>query len=210
MPLYQTYRKGELRVGIWKVEETICQMRSMFVDFSLYESGMQRFKSEKRQLEWLAVRVLLKELVGEEKEIGYLPSGKPYLEDRSACVSFSHTSGYVAVAVHPNKEVGIDIEQYGLRVRKLASRFVRDDERISVEAGDEIYALLLHWSAKETMFKLMEHSDVDFLDHLHILPFIPTDSGEMKAVEYRTEMRHTFQVSYYTHPDYVLTFACLE
>lgn len=210
MPLYQTYRKGELRVGIWKVEETICQMRSMFVDFSLYESGMQRFKSEKRQLEWLAVRVLLKELVGEEKEIGYLPSGKPYLEDRSACVSFSHTSGYVAVAVHPEKEVGIDIEQYGLRVRKLASRFVRDDERSSVEAGDEIYALLLHWSAKETMFKLMEHSDVDFLDHLHILPFIPTDSGEMKAVEYRTEMRHTFQVSYYTHPDYVLTFACLE
>jgi len=87
---------------------------------------------------------------------------------------------------------------------------VRDDERSSVEAGDEIYALLLHWSAKETMFKLMEHSDVDFLDHLHILPFIPTDSGEMKAVEYRTEMRHTFQVSYYTHPDYVLTFACLE
>ncbi len=210
MPLYQTYRKGELRVGIWKVEETICQMRSMFVDFSLYESGLQRFKSEKRQLEWLAVRVLLKELVGEEKEIGYLPSGKPYLEDRSACVSFSHTSGYVAVAVHPEKEVGIDIEQYGLRVRKLASRFVRDDERSSVEAGDEIYALLLHWSAKETMFKLMEHSDVDFLDHLHILPFIPTDSGEMKAVEYRTEMRHTFQVSYYTHPDYVLTFACLE
>lgn len=210
MPLYQTYRKGELRVGIWKVEETICQMRSMFVDFSLYESGMQRFKSEKRQLEWLAVRVLLKELVGEEKEIGYLPSGKPYLEDRSACVSFSHTSGYVAVAVHPEKEVGIDIEQYGLRVRKLASRFVRDDERSSVEAGDEIYALLLHWSAKETMFKLMEHSDVDFLDHLHILPFIPTNSGEMKAVEYRTEMRHTFQVSYYTHPDYVLTFACLE
>lgn len=210
MPLYQTYRKGELRVGIWKVEETICQMRSMFVDFSLYESGLQRFKSEKRQLEWLAVRVLLKELVGEEKEIGYLPSGKPYLEDRSACVSFSHTSGYVAVAVHPEKEVGIDIEQYGLRVRKLASRFVRDDERSSVEAGDEIYALLLHWSAKETMFKLMGHSDVDFLDHLHILPFIPTDSGEMKAVEYRTEMRHTFQVSYYTHPDYVLTFACLE
>lgn len=210
MPLYQTYRKGELRVGIWKVEETICQMRSMFVNFSLYESGLQRFKSEKRQLEWLAVRVLLKELVGEEKEIGYLPSGKPYLEDRSACVSFSHTSGYVAVAVHPEKEVGIDIEQYGLRVRKLASRFVRDDERSSVEAGDEIYALLLHWSAKETMFKLMEHSDVDFLDHLHILPFIPTDSGEMKAVEYRTEMRHTFQVSYYTHPDYVLTFACLE
>ena len=182
----------------------------MFKDFSLYESDLQKFKAEKRQLEWLAVRVLLKELLGEEKVIDYLPSGKPFLKDRSACVSFSHTCGYVAVAVHPTKEVGIDIEQYGNRVSRLASRFVREDEMQSVRAGNEIYALLLHWSAKETMFKLMNQSDVDFLDHLHILPFIPTELGEMEAVEYRTDLHQTFQISYYTHPDYVLTFACLK
>ena len=209
MPLYRTYRKGELAVGVWKVEETIGQLRSMFKDFSLYESDLQKFKAEKRQLEWLAVRVLLKELLGEEKVIDYLPSGKPFLKDRSACVSFSHTCGYVAVAVHPTKEVGIDIEQYGNRVSRLASRFVREDEMQSVRAGNEIYALLLHWSAKETMFKLMNQSDVDFLDHLHILPFIPTELGEMEAVEYRTDLHQTFQISYYTHPDYVLTFAGL-
>lgn len=209
MPLYRTYRKGELVVGVWKVEETIGQLRSMFKDFSLYESDLQKFKAEKRQLEWLAVRVLLKELLGEEKVIDYLPSGKPFLKDRSACVSFSHTCGYVAVAVHPTKEVGIDIEQYGNRVSRLASRFVREDEMQSVRAGNEIYALLLHWSAKETMFKLMNQSDVDFLDHLHILPFILTESGEMEAVEYRTDLHQTFQISYYTHPDYVLTFAGL-
>lgn len=210
MPLYRTYRKGELAVGVWKVEETIGQLRSMFKDFSLYESDLQKFKAEKRQLEWLAVRVLLKELLGEEKVIDYLPSGKPFLKDRSACVSFSHTCGYVAVAVHPTKEVGIDIEQYGNRVGRLASRFVREDEMQSVRAGNEIYALLLHWSAKETMFKLMNQSDVDFLDHLHILPFILTESGEMEAVEYRTDLHQTFQISYYTHSDYVLTFACLK
>ena len=210
MPLYRTYQKGELLVGVWKVEETVDRLCSMFDDFSLYERGLQKFKSEKRRLEWLAVRVLLKELVGEEKLIAYLPSGKPYLEDRSACVSFSHTCGYVAVAVHPTREVGIDIEQYGVRVRKLATRFVREDERVSVEAGDEVYALLLHWSAKETMYKLMERSDVDFLNHLHILPFVPTDSGDMQAIEYRTDMHQTYQICYHTHPDYVLTFACLE
>ena len=174
MPLFRTYKNGELTVGIWKVEETIDQLRSMFNDFSLYELGLQKFKAEKRQLEWLAVRVLLKELLGEEKVIDYLPSGKPLLKDRSAYISFSHTCGYVAIAVHPTKEVGIDIEQYGNRVSKLASRFVREDESVSVKAGDEIYALLLHWSAKETMFKLMNQSDVDFLDILHILPFVPS------------------------------------
>jgi phosphopantetheinyl transferase len=210
MPLYRTYKKGDLRVGVWKVEETIDQLRSKFNDFSLYESGLRKFKAEKRQLEWLAVRVLLKELLGEEKVIDYLPSGKPLLKDRSAYISFSHTCGYVAIAVHPTKEVGIDIEQYGNRVSKLASRFVREDESVSVKAGDAIYALLLHWSAKETMFKLMNQSDVDFLEHLHILPFVPSESGEMEAVEYRTDLHQTFQISYYTHLDYVLTFACWE
>ena len=210
MPLYRTYKKGNLVVGVWKVDETIGQLRSMFHQFSIYEEGLARFSSERRKQEWLAVRVLLKELCGEEKPIAYLPSGKPCLEDGSACISFSHTSGYVAVAIHPSAEVGVDIEQYGIRVQRLASRFVRDDEQVSVASGDEIYALLLHWSAKETMFKLMEEEAVDFLEHMRIFPFTLQESGQMEAQEFRSPKEQKFLIHYDTHPDYVLTFACLD
>ena len=210
MPIYRTYKQGDLLVGVWKVDETVEQLRSMFHQFSIYEEGFMRFSTEKRKQEWLAVRVLLKELCGEEKKIAYLPSGKPYLEDGSTFVSFSHTSGYVAVALHPSAEVGVDIEQYGTRVQRVASRFIREDEKVSVESGDEIYALLLHWSAKETMFKLMKDEAVDFVNHLHILPFAPKESGIFHACEYRSGQEQTFLIHYDTHPDYVLTFACLE
>lgn len=169
-----------------------------------------RFSAEKRKQEWLAVRVLLKELCGEEKKIAYLPSGKPYLEDRSVFVSFSHTQGYVAVALHPSVEVGVDIEQYGTRVQRVASRFVREDERVSIESGDEVYGLLLHWSAKETMFKLMKDEAVDFVKHLRIFPFTQQESGTFEACEYRSEQEQKFLIHYDTHSDYVLTFACLE
>ena len=208
MPLYRTYKQGDLMVGVWKVDETVEQLRSMFHQFSIYEEGFNRFSADKRKQEWLAVRVLLKELCGgEEKEIAYHPSGKPYLKDGSACVSFSHTQGYVAVAIHPEAEVGIDIEQYGTRVQRVASRFIREDEKVSIESGDEIYALLLHWSAKETMFKLMEDEAVDFINHLQILPFQPMDSGVMDACEYRSGHEQKFLIHYETHTDYVLTFA---
>ena len=211
MPLYRTYRKDNLVVGVWKVDETVEQLRSMFHRFSIYEEGFSRFSAEKRKQEWLAVRILLKELCGgEEKEIAYCPSGKPYLKDGSACVSFSHTHGYVAVAIHPSMNVGIDIEQYGTRVRRVASRFIREDEKVSVEAGDEVYALLLHWSAKETMFKLMEDEAVDFLEHLRIFPFTLQESGGMEAQEYRSSKERKFLIHYDTHPDYVLTFSCLD
>ena len=192
------------------MDETVEQLRSMFHQFSMYEAGFSRFTSESRQREWLAVRILLKELCGEEKKIGYLPSGKPYLEDGSMRVSFSHTKGYVAVAVHPFAEVGVDIEQYGTRVQKVASRFIREDEHVSVASGDEIYGLLLHWSAKETMFKLMEEEAVDFVSHLHIRPFQLQPSGTFQACEYRSQHGRTFLIHYDTHPDFVLTFSCLE
>ena len=210
MPLYRKYQQGDLTVAVWKVDETVEQLCSMFHQFSIYEESFARFSAEKRKQEWLAVRVLLKEILGEEKRIAYLPSGKPYLEDGSMHVSFSHTHGYVAVALHPFAEVGVDIEQYGTRVQRVASRFIREDEKVSIASGDEIVGLLLHWSAKETMFKLMDDQGVDFIDHLRVLPFQHEESGTFKACEYRSDKEMEFLIHYDTHPDYVLTFACLE
>ena len=113
-----------------------------------------------------------------KKEIGYRSSGKPYLADGSASISISHTKGYVAVLLGgPEKEVGIDVECYGERVRKVAHKFVREDESVSWYKGTETWSLLLHWSAKETMFKCMNTSDVDFRKHLHILPFTVEEQG---------------------------------
>ena len=209
MSLYRKYQQGNLIVAVWKVEETLEELRAMFSDFSLYEEGFARFSSEKRKIEWLAVRALLKEICGEEKAINYHSSGKPYLKDGSAEISFSHTNGYVAVAYSQNCNVAVDIEQYGTRVKRIASRFIREDEKISLLKGDETCALLLHWSAKETMFKLMDVEGVDFIEHLHIHPFIPSSEGQMFAEEYRTDVRRSFNVYYHTHPDYVLTYSVI-
>lgn len=210
MALFCTYKQGNLTVGVWKIDETVEQLRSMFHQFSIYEEEYAFFTAEKRKQEWLAVRILLRELIGEEKEIVYLPSGKPFLKDGSMHVSFSHTMGYVAVAIHPSAEVGVDIERYGNRVKRVASRFIREDEKESVALGDEIYGLLLHWSAKETMFKLMNEQAVDFIDHLQVLPFRLNKSGMFKACEYRSDKKREFLIHYDTYPDFVLTFACLE
>lgn len=68
-------------------------------------------------------------------------------------------------------EVGVDIEQYGERVRKVAHKFMREDEQPSVFRGTDTWSLLLHWSAKETMFKCLNASEVDFRGHMRILPF---------------------------------------
>lgn len=111
------------------MDETPDELLNMLPHQEAYLAGLQRFSAERRRLEWLSVRVLLFTLLGEEKEIAYHPSGKPYLADRSASVSISHTKGYVSVIVGgPDREVGIDIEQYGERVHKVAHKYMRADE----------------------------------------------------------------------------------
>lgn len=205
MSLFRTYQDEDFLLGIWKSDETVEQLLASLDRLSLYKDKLEKL-SEKRKHEWLSVRVLLKALCGEEKEIAYYPSGKPYLKDGSACISISHTRGYVAVALHPFREVGTDIEQYATRVKKVASRFIRPDEESTIMNGDEIYSLLLHWSAKETLYKLMDVEEVDLIRHLHILPFIPAEEGTFDAREYRTAQQAHYCIHYITHPDFVLTW----
>lgn len=205
MPLFRTHQEEGLLLGIWKVEEIKESLLDMLDNRGWYEEAVNRFP-EKRLTEWLAVRVLLKTLCDEEKEVAYHPSGKPFLKDGSRHISISHTRGYVAVALHPLREVGIDIEQYATKVERVASRFVREDELPVLWKGNRIYSLLLHWSAKETLFKLIDSTEVDFIGHLRILPFIPSEEGEFKAQEYKTGQRGTFRICYLVHPDFVLTW----
>lgn len=67
-------------------------------------------------------------IVRRRKEGGLSSFREAISADGSAHISISHTNGYVAVALHPTEEVGIDIERYGVRVRRVVSRFVRPDE----------------------------------------------------------------------------------
>lgn len=208
MPLFLQHITPSYQWGIWKTDETLDNLLAMLPHREAYLESMQRFTAEHRRLEWLAVRVLLYTLLGEEKEIAYYPSGKPYLADGSASISISHTKGYVAVLLGTrDKEVGIDIEQYGERVRRVAYKFMREDEEASLFCGTEIWSLLLHWSAKETMFKCMNASDVDFREHMRVLPFSVGESGIFSAEEYRTAEKRKFAIHYYLSSDFVLTLS---
>lgn len=201
MPLLQRWECGGGLFAIWQTSEPVDELRSMLTASLPYDRELAALKADSRKTEYLAVRVLLKAVCGEEKLVGHYPSGRPYLADRSFSLSISHTKGYVAVGLHPDKSVGIDIEYFSERVNKVASRFVREDESAST-----VHERLLHWSAKETLYKLLDEPELDFKEHLRILPFSVCPEGFMEAAESRTPARMTFRVCYRVHPDFVCTW----
>lgn len=211
MPLLRQWNTERGGVwGIWKVTESFTELRDkLSADFP-YDKELQAMKSPSRRMEYVAVRVLLKILLGKECRISHYSSGKPFLEHESLKISISHTKGYVAVGVHTQQEVGIDIEQRTEKVCKVRSRFVREDEmpgEAFMSDEERLSLLLLHWSAKETLYKLMNSSEVDFLKHLRIFDFSLSSSGHFMAEEYRTANRNQFSVSYWVHPDFVCTWS---
>ena len=166
---------------------------------------------EHRQREWLTVRTLLKKMLGEEKQISYTTTGKPYLADSSYHISISHTKAYVALALDENYPVAVDIEQISSRVEKIRSRFMSETEEQHLSKTQPLIHLLLHWSAKEALYKYMDENDIDFQLQLHIHPFEPLigEWKEFTAHETRTERQQNFVIRYLVEKEYVLCFTTL-
>jgi 4'-phosphopantetheinyl transferase EntD len=161
-------------------------------------------------LEWLSIRILLNTFLGGEKKIMYRSTGKPYLPDYYYYISISHTRGYAAVILSSVTEVSIDIEQYGERIGRIVHKFMRDDEQPSIYLHSDVWSLLLHWSAKEVMFKFMDATFVDFRKHFRIYPFQIQEHGLFQAKEYYTSKRQDFLIHYLIRPEFVMTWQIAE
>lgn len=194
-------------LAVWKIEETEQELLDLFPLPSRLRHAAEaaRFASAARRLEWLSARALLLALLGEDKPVAYRPDGKPCLADGSWQVSISHTAGYAAVLLDKERAVGIDIERYASRVRRVARRFMRPDERALPYCGDDVWGMLLHWSGKESVYKCMEHPHPD-LRLLRVLPFEPQRTGSFAVQSCVDGRLDSFLVSYLIADDHVLTW----
>jgi phosphopantetheinyl transferase len=208
MPVYKKKIENEALTGIWIIEETESDLLRCFENNKAVLLQIEAARNESRRCEMLAVRALLKELTGEEKTICYQTNGKPVLSDNSFHISISHTKGFAAVILHPSKQIGIDIERISDQAYKLKSRFTSIKEREAIDNRDEPVVSLLHWSAKETMFKMLSQEGIDFAKHLNIHPFKLTDN-HLDATESFTSNLQSFSIQFEITDRYVLTSCIL-
>lgn len=194
-------------VLISPIEETSEKILAQLDKKEWYLPTLERLGDYRKQ-EWLSVRLAFKNLFNEEKEILYYPNGKPYLADASHHISISHTKGYVAVIANKEKEVAIDIEYISPRVEKIKKRFLSSEEEEHLSTQNKLIHTILHWSAKECLFKILNANNVEFKSQLHILPFEPAISkwGKFNAFETRTDQKRLYIIHYFVSEEYVITF----
>lgn len=192
MPLLKIYNSNDSIIGLWKMvngEFDDCA-DDYLKNASIEVKGL--FKSSARRQEYVCERALLREMTGNEVILFHNEDGKPMLESNYN-ISISHTRGYVAIILSEKKEVGIDIEYVSDRVKKISSHFMRQDE-----IANDIDSLLIHWCAKEAIYKLFSSEHLDF-------QIIKVEIGEHVRA---TNMRNgkTVELVVELTPEYVLAF----
>jgi 4'-phosphopantetheinyl transferase len=141
---------------------------------------VNRFKAQKKQVEWICGRFSLKTLVNEivappvplaEIQVSYREKGAPFLTQYPDIpISLSHSNDYTAVALSRNRRItmGIDIEH----IQKLPGPFFMKtaftEREISHMPGTapEIFR---HWTLKEAFLKYIQ---MGFNENLHKVEII--------------------------------------
>ncbi|MCD8236695.1 MAG: 4'-phosphopantetheinyl transferase superfamily protein [Prevotellaceae bacterium] len=204
----------EFRLAVWNVEEDVETLLSLLPDSEcVCTEADKRSRSDTRKKEWIAVRVLLYAMLQKQTRIEYTGNGAPFLPEEDMNISISHTSRnadgrnvmYVAVALSRNHRIGIDIECLSERVVRVKDKFVGDEEK-----AETLTSLLLHWSAKESAFKVLSTEGVDFIRHLHVEPFEEANEGSFALTESRTDKNSRMNVTYKIFDNFILTFICTD
>lgn len=214
MPLFshRTFEGGG--IAIWRIEESAEELYAL-LGTSRYDDALATMSHEARRAEWLAVRVLMAQLLGSDKEVLYYASGRPYLADGSYCISISHTKGYAAIAYHCACSVGVDIEQIAPRVERIAPRFTHADEAAYIDGCDAETRLmywLINWSAKETLYKVSDNSAAaEFREAFRVAPYVVEERGTLEVQCFTsTDESVLMRVDYCTFSDIVCTWVVVS
>ncbi len=204
MPLYLKHKNPLF--AIWQIEERSDELLALLRNPAYYLSDLERLSTEKRRQEWLASRVLLEYLSDEPARIAYHPNGAPYLIGNRHFVSISHTKGYAALLLQDRPEAGIDIEYCSDRIIKLRNRFMSAEEEQGIDKAQEANHLLLHWCAKETLYKMIGQEGVDWKEQLHVKPFSYAESGFFQVYETCSPEQKCYDLEFLVTAHFVLTW----
>ena len=180
MPLYKTITIPDGLIGVWQLTESSIDLLPYFSSEELANPAFLNYTHEKRKVEWLASRVLIKQLTGLDFTIRYSELGKPIIDHPIyKHLSISHSRDFAAVILHEHLNVGLDIENINRNYNPIEKRYLSDEELIQVNKTPKMQCI--YWCAKEAIFKLVPEDGVEFRHQIQISPFNPESGNDFSA-----------------------------
>ena len=188
MALYKTLTvTPTTKVLIWKIEETIDELKSGIMMTDNSESRLNSMKSEVHQKGFLSIRHLLKEIGLTDADLQYDEFGKPHL-NKGRFISITHSFNFTAIIFSYEAKVGIDIEKQREKILKIAHKFTPIEEYKTIANVDALIAkLTIVWGAKESLYKIYGKKKLLFLHHIYIEDFKFADQKTTGEIRFNGE-----------------------
>ncbi len=174
--------------------------------------GIRPISHAHKRLQHLCGRYLLLQLVPHFPlhQIVAEQNNKPFIPDNPYHFSISHCDDFVAAIVSTKLSVGVDVETISEKVWKVQHKFLTEaEEKLLLEPNinrTELELLTLAWSAKETLFKYLGESGVDFKEHLVLQHLKGTASDGLILATTNRNIRKEVVVQYRYLQSVVLTW----
>lgn len=208
MPLLSDIRTPNGRVAIWKIHETpedLLERAQLSNDEHL---KFQQLKTEKRRLQWLAVRALYRYMLPDAPDvIEYNESGKPHLPFLPYKISISHSDALAAVQLSENDICGTDVQRTHPKIARLADKFVHESELGFINQKLHEEYLTLIWSMKEAVFKQFGN-ELAFKEGIQLEPFDLVHDDKTFAKVNKDGVSYRFELKWVRIEDYFLVYLC--
>lgn len=168
----------------------------------------QRYPHTHARRDWMASRYALQQLCGQHCSSFYKDTaGKLRVPNTPLHYSISH-SGAFAAAIQSNTPVGIDVQIPNSKLQRIAHKYIEPAVLEQLKSSvDYIDYLHYYWGIKEALFKAYGKGRVNFIDHLHLLPFPASTQGHTYAQLIKPDEQHSYTVFYKKTADYYLCVA---
>lgn len=201
---------NEAEIGVWQITETEDELKELSTTPTDEMEEISFIRSESLRKQRLAVRALLNTMFDDKVYLSHHDNGKPYLENNPVNISITHTEKYVAVILHEEENVGIDIESLERDFSAVEKKALSEDEIDDLEDDRRNEQLAIYWCAKEAVFKLLSRYNVDFAEQIEIERFRPRGEGELEATFTSKNDEEKFDLQYITFDRHVLVWVVGE
>ena len=199
--------ENEATIAVWQITETEQELIELSSTPSDEMEEISYIRSESQRKQRLAVRALLNEVFEEKVYLSHHDNGKPYLENMVTNISITHTEKYVAIILHDEEDLGIDLESLDRDFSAVEKRALSEDEIEDLDDDRRNEQLAIYWCAKEAIFKRVSAYKVDFAEQIEVERFRPRGEGELEATFiHKDGYEEEFELEYMTFDRHVLVW----
>ncbi|MDB9881913.1 4'-phosphopantetheinyl transferase superfamily protein [Bacteroidia bacterium] len=197
MPLHTKKHIKNGIVALWHITETKQQLQRL-----LPKSWLDTLDLNKVSRHNLAARVLAHTVKPNFAPIEKDEYGKPYFDSINHKISLTHAGDYAGFMLTERRDCGIDMEEINERIRRIQSKFVREDEEDFL--AEDLRGLFAIWCAKETMYKYYGLKALDFKMHMKLDYKKLQEKGTLTGHINKGEYSQTLELDYEFFENYLI------